>query len=136
MVVDEVEAGLETAARLLRKLQLPRNRIEEQLHLAREETQHSSRPVELPPVTLSANADLRSLELEPIELTNGTPTQGKTLRQLELRERTGALVVARRRAGVLQLDLGPDEPLLVGDILYVAGPHEALAKAYTYLLGT
>jgi len=47
--------------------------------------------------------------------------RGKTLRELELRQRYGINVIAVRRGADLKIDLAPDETLQEGDILIIAG---------------
>jgi CPA2 family monovalent cation:H+ antiporter-2 len=62
-----------------------------------------------------------------------SPADGRTLRELDLRGRTGAAVLAIRR-GERDLALpGGEERVLVGDVLALAGSDEAIAAACALL---
>lgn len=74
---------------------------------------------------------------EPLRLREGDPAVGQTLASLDLRGATGANVVAILRVRGEELEsVTPmaDEPLLVGDVLAIAGAPEALAAARALLL--
>jgi K+/H+ antiporter YhaU regulatory subunit KhtT len=58
---------------------------------------------------------------------------GRSARALDLRARTGALLVAVRRAGDLLDQVDPAEPFQVGDVLFLAGAQASLAEALTLL---
>jgi K+/H+ antiporter YhaU regulatory subunit KhtT len=59
----------------------------------------------------------------------GSPAAGRTARELDLRHRTGALLVAIQRAGVLVENPDPSDPLGVGDVVYLVGSKDAVASA-------
>src|SRR3989441_374423 len=73
--------------------------------------------------------------LAAVRLELGSAVIGRTLAQLNLRGRTGATVLAITRAdgGVLVPTAG--ERLRVGDVLAVAGTHEAIEAAKAALVG-
>jgi voltage-gated potassium channel len=75
-------------------------------------------------VTTAAGADLR---FEEIEVTESSGRGGKTIRELDIRNRTGALVVAlRKRDGTFDTTPTPEAMLEVGDVLIAAGTEEEL----------
>lgn len=53
---------------------------------------------------------------------------GKTLRNLDLRRKTGLNVVAIKRATEVEVSVSPDEPLREGDILIAIGTNEGVQK--------
>jgi CPA2 family monovalent cation:H+ antiporter-2 len=63
----------------------------------------------------------------------GTRAAGATLRELDLRGRTGAAVVAIRRGDESLTQCTGSTQLLAGDVLAVAGTHEALSAAASLL---
>jgi voltage-gated potassium channel len=70
-------------------------------------------------VTTAAGADLR---FEEIEVTESSGRGGKTIRELDIRNRTGALVVALRKGdGSFDTTPTPEAMLEVGDVLIAAG---------------
>jgi monovalent cation:H+ antiporter-2, CPA2 family len=70
----------------------------------------------------------------PVRLDQGSPAVGRTLTQLNLRAITGATVLAIVRQGQ-GLVPTPDDALEVGDVLALAGTHEALDSARQILGG-
>ena len=75
-------------------------------------------------VTTAAGADLR---FEEIEITGASGQGGKTIRELDIRNRTGALIVAlRKRDGTFDTTPTPEALLEVGDVLIAAGTEEEL----------
>lgn len=54
---------------------------------------------------------------------------GQSLRQIDLRKRTGATVIAAVRDGKPAANVGPDLVLQAGDLLVVLGNHKALDDA-------
>jgi len=75
-------------------------------------------------VTSAAGPDLH---FEEIEVTSSSGTAGKTLRELRIRQATGALVVAiRQRDGGFDATPLPDARLEDGDVVIAAGTLEEL----------
>ena len=78
---------------------------------------------------------LRDADLETVILAAGSPAIGKLIRELELRTRTGASIVAIERGGVNNVNPGPDEELQVSDQVLLLGSAAQLEKARKHLLG-
>ena len=75
-------------------------------------------------VTSAGGADLR---FEEIEVTDASGQGGKTIRDLEIRKETGALIVAlRKRDGTFDTTPTPEAAVEVGDVLIAAGTEEEL----------
>jgi voltage-gated potassium channel len=74
-------------------------------------------------VTTASGDDLR---FEEIEVTAASGQGGKTIRDLDIRKETGALIVAlRKRDGSFDTTPSPDEVIEAGDVLIGVGtPHE------------
>ena len=80
----------------------------------------------------------RNLEfrLEELAVAPSSPIAGKTLRDAQLRDRTGALVLALRDAhGVLRTNPTPDTTIEAGDLLIAIGT-EAELRALADLVGS
>ena len=65
----------------------------------------------------------------PVRLKEGTAVVGKTLAQLDLRGTTGATVLAIARGDAGIVAPGAQERLATGDVLALAGTHEAVDAA-------
>jgi voltage-gated potassium channel len=75
-------------------------------------------------VTSSAGVDLR---FEEIEVTEASGQGGKSIRELDIRKATGALIVAlRKRDGTFDTTPTPEATVDVGDVLIAAGTEEEL----------
>ena len=75
-------------------------------------------------VTSSTGSDLR---FEEIEVTDACGQGGKSIRDLDIRKETGALIVAlRKRDGTFDTTPTPQAVLEVGDVLIAAGTEEEL----------
>jgi voltage-gated potassium channel len=75
-------------------------------------------------VTSAAGTDLR---FEEIEVTSACGQGGKSIRDLDVRKQTGALIVALRKGdGTFDTTPTPEATLDVGDVLIAAGTEEEL----------
>jgi voltage-gated potassium channel len=75
-------------------------------------------------VTTAAGGDLR---FEEIEVTDACGQAGKTIKDVDIRKETGALVVAlRKRDGTFDTTPTPEAQLESGDVLIAAGTDEEL----------
>jgi voltage-gated potassium channel len=69
------------------------------------------------------------LRFEEIEVVASCPHAGRTIRELAIRDATGAIVVAVRKAdGALLPSPGPDTALAVGDVLIGVGSPEQIGR--------
>jgi voltage-gated potassium channel len=80
-------------------------------------------------VTTASGNDLR---FEEIEVTTACGQGGKSIRELDIRKETGALVVAlRKRDGTFDTTPTPEAVLDIGDVLIAAGTEEELRALET-----
>jgi CPA2 family monovalent cation:H+ antiporter-2 len=80
---------------------------------------------ELPPMP----ALLREAQLETVVVSGASSCAGRLVRELELRARTGASIVAIERAGKTLVNPGPDDEVQAGDKLLLLGSVTQLAAA-------
>jgi voltage-gated potassium channel len=75
-------------------------------------------------VTSASGSDLR---FEEIEVTTACGQGGKSIKDLDVRKETGALIVAlRKQDGTFDTTPTPEAVLEVGDVLIAAGTEEEL----------
>jgi CPA2 family monovalent cation:H+ antiporter-2 len=74
-------------------------------------------------------AELTGLEIKAIEVPNGSPLIGRNLRQIRLRNRTGASVVGTERDGQQMMNPDPTTTLQVRDRLFLMGRPEQIDAA-------
>ncbi|GBD27130.1 Glutathione-regulated potassium-efflux system protein KefC [bacterium HR30] len=136
VIPEEFETSVEIFARVLRLLRVPRNIINAQVDLIRQEGYSMLRGLELPRQTLDQLDEiLAATTTESFLVTRDSPLCGHTLRDLRLRKETGATVIAIVRNGKPITNPEPDEPLRAGDILVLVGSHQQLDHALQRLSG-
>jgi len=133
VVAEEVEGAMEVLVRLMRWLELPRNRIHARVREARESTQTSEREVTMPRSSLDKHGALADLKIDSLAIEPDSHAAGRSLIDLSLRSRTGALIVAVRRAGELLEPFDPTTPLLPADVVYVVGSSLSIRAAMALL---
>lgn len=69
-----------------------------------------------------------SEDISVVEIVVSKGLSGKTLRDLNLRNRMGLTIVAIKRNHNVNVFVSPDEPLREGDILVAVGPNEGVQK--------
>jgi CPA2 family monovalent cation:H+ antiporter-2 len=133
VVAEEVEASLEVMARLLRRLEVPRNLIESQVRVARLALHSGDRRLTLPRVAVPELEALAGLNVENVLVEPRWHAAGRSAVELALRKQTRALIVALRRDGALVDDPDPAEQLRAGDEVYLCGSRESIARAVELL---
>ncbi|HZX40749.1 MAG TPA: TrkA C-terminal domain-containing protein, partial [Myxococcaceae bacterium] len=96
--------------------------------LARPVAEHHEEPAGL-------RSFLREAQLELVPLDDAAPANGRLIRELELRSRTGASVVGIDRGEDTVVNPGPDEELQSGDNVLLLGSPVQRAAAHRLLTG-
>jgi CPA2 family monovalent cation:H+ antiporter-2 len=133
IVSEELEAGVELLARVLRDAGVARNVITERVREARVETQPSARKETLPRRKLRNVAELDELKIETCMIREGHFAVGKSTAGMNLRQETGATLVALRRQGELSEQPDIHAPFAPGDLLYLVGSKESVNAAVAFL---
>lgn len=134
VIAEEFESAIEIFTRVLARFHVPRNIIRTQTRLLRGEGYQMLRS---PALHGEVSAELlRALEAgttDLFRLDEGSPAAGETLRELELRRRTGATVIAVVRDETPIPNPAPDLTLAVGDTLVLVGSHQQVDHAMSLL---
>jgi len=134
LVVEEVEAGVETLARVLRSIDTPMNLIKSEIRRAREQTQESSRVTSsLPRRRLGEMPELSELKIESLVIRADALAVGRSPAEMQLRTRSGALIVAMRRGGHLLEEPDPKLCFAAGDVAYLVGTRESIRRCLEIL---
>ena len=130
VVVEEFEASIELFARILELYEIPTNIIRRELDSLRAEHYGALRGDADPDLKLDA---LRHLgihsALELVEVEEGSPSIGENPTSLDLRKRTGAVVVAVVRNGKAIYKTHAGSAFLAGDTVVLVGERESLETA-------
>jgi CPA2 family monovalent cation:H+ antiporter-2 len=129
VVTETFEAGIEFIARILRRLNFPKQEVERQVARARGSRYEFIRRNEFAPLPLSeVRRTLDSLRVEFLEIPSGSPLVGRTLRDAGIRKSTGALVLAVVRDGAIVHNPDADFSLNTQDTILVSGAVEQIAR--------
>jgi CPA2 family monovalent cation:H+ antiporter-2 len=130
VIPEEFETSVEIFSRVLAKYLIPRDEIDKLVvhlrsdgyemfrNLVRESSSFSNLDLQLPDVEVS------SLRVE-----EGSPIEGKSLLELELRKKYGVTVLALRRETQTFPNPDVEMPFFADDILYLMGNPEELAES-------
>jgi monovalent cation:H+ antiporter-2, CPA2 family len=135
VIPEEFETSIEIFSRVLQRYGLPRHVIESQIEEIRsqgyEMLRSPSSPQQLPRLMRAPNLNeaLQEATTETIKLDEDSPAAGKTLGQLDLRERTGATLIAVVRGDTTKVSPGARYELKAGDTLVLFGKPKYIARA-------
>ena len=133
VISSELEAAVEIMARVLRLMHVPRNIIDRELALVREQTQPSARRSTVPRNTLADLGEIGDLKVESYQVADSQFVAGKSLKELGLRTKTGANVIALSRKGKVFDNPGPDLPMQPGDVIYLLGSLQHVRDAMCFM---
>ncbi len=134
VVPEEFETSLELAGAAMaaygvsgRAIERDKARIRQERYASLVAEGRATRPV------APLGALLTAADLDEVALGEGSPASGRTLREIDLRGRSGASVVAVARGGDLTGNPAPDFALRSGDVLWVWGQPPQLEAARALL---
>jgi K+:H+ antiporter len=136
VIPEEFETSVEIFARVLQFYGVSRNVIAREVSDIRRSGYEMLRSPSLPLAELDAIANaFAQTTTETVFVPEDSPATGKTLRDLDLRNRTGVTVTAAVRDGNTEINLGPDFRVQSDDILILLGRPEQIESAVEYLTG-
>ena len=139
VVAEEIEAWMEIALRVLRIFGMPREALAEQIGALRAGDYEAQRIIPMPGQPLRHLWRLLpEVDLETFVVLPGSALAGMQLREVDLRNRSGAVVVALVRpnevlynpAPVMVLE-GGDQLVLMGSRLQLEAANEALEESHS-----
>ena len=132
VVSEEVEGAVEMLHRMLRSVEVPRNVIEDRIRTARSGSLESDRKQTVPRLRLGEVRDLEHLKIESALVLPECTGRGRSAKELEIRSRTGALMVGLRRGTQLLEKPDPTVPFESGDVVYFVGTSDAVTAALRF----
>ncbi len=125
VIPEEFETSVEVFSRIMGRYMVPREEIERFIEEVRHDEYQMFRTMADPLVMAHGrSAELPEVEISLLRIDPGTPLDGRTLGEIDLRRRHGVtLLEIRREEGVISNPAG-DEALRAGDTLVVMGPKE------------
>ncbi|MEJ2181922.1 MAG: cation:proton antiporter [Nitrospirota bacterium] len=133
IIPEEFETSVEIFSRVLHHYNVPLNVINDRIEAIRQNSYRALRAHELPHKTMAEREDIMSqLQTESYLVKDGSPLAGHSLRELHLRGRTGATVIAIEREGKAIHNPSGETTIKEGDILLLMGAREDLSRALEY----
>ncbi len=134
VIPEEFETSVEIFARVLRDYRIPGNVIQNQIDLVREEGYAMLRNPSIKGEKLARLTNiLEKTIMDTFYVEVGCNVEGKTLRELDLRKKSGSTVIAIVRKGEAKTNPHADFMIDAGDILVLLGSHAELSKAFEML---
>ncbi len=126
--------SIEIFAKVLHHYQVPKNLMIEQIERIRSSSYEVLRQVELPPKNLPQKCEiLLDIDTETYLISDRSHASGRSIKELRIRSTTGATVIAVKRGSEIIPSPELDFVFVPGDILYLIGNKESLAKAFALL---
>lgn len=134
VIPEEFETSIEIFARVLEEFRIPRNVINAQIKIIRSEGYGMLRGVAKTRRSMEKIAELLKAGTAETFLIHGdSPADGKSLKELDLRQKTGATIIAVVRGEKSIASPSPDFILREGDTLVLVASHADMDKAFVFL---
>lgn len=134
VIAEEFETSIEIFTRVLQHLRVPRNIIRAETKVLRGDTYQMFRSPGGARAVSDAVLEALARGTEDIfRIEKGMPCESRTIRELDLRRRAGATVIAVVRGGEPLTNPDPDLQLVPGDSLVLVGSHAELERAFDLL---
>jgi CPA2 family monovalent cation:H+ antiporter-2 len=134
VVAEAFESAIEVFTRVLDRYHVPRNVIRAQTRVLRGEGYRMLRAPSLDRTVSQAVMDALAAGTTDLYLLDAeSAVPGRSLRELDLRRRSGATVIAVVRDGTSHLNPEPDLSLAGGDCLVLMGSHQEIDRAFDLL---
>jgi CPA2 family monovalent cation:H+ antiporter-2 len=134
VIPEEYETSIEIFSRVLKEYGIARHVIHRQVSEVRSEGYQMLRSPSLSLVEVREISDaLGGASTETLVVEAGSPVEGKTIGELELRSRTGVTVIAVAREGQTEINPGPQLKIQADDALVLLGTPEQIDHAIEHI---
>ncbi|MFZ5905979.1 MAG: cation:proton antiporter [Nitrospirota bacterium] len=136
VIPEEFETSIEIFSRVLHRYSFPRNAILDMVDKIRSNSYTALRSVEVPRRHLFEKYEwLPEIEIDGFRITEGSHLDEKTIKELQIRKKTGVTIIAVRRGKTVHTNPQPDFRLKAGDFLLYTGDRENMQNALSYFSG-
>lgn len=134
VIPEEFETSIEIFSRTLHHYQVPRNIISEHINNIRKNSYKALRTTALPAKFLSERYEImKSIETETYLINDKSRLAGCSIKDLQLRSKTGATIIAIQRGEDVHYNPSPDFILKSKDVIFMIGKAKHLTSAIEYL---
>ncbi len=136
VIPEEFETSIEIFSRVLHRYSFPRNIILDMVDKIRSNSYTALRSVDLPRRLLFEKYEwLPEIEIDGYRIVEGSPLSEKTIKELQVRKKTGATIIAVRRGKTIHTNPDPDFRLKADDLILFTGDREKMTNALLYFKG-
>lgn len=134
VIPEEFETSIEIFSRVLHRYSFPRNAILDMIGKIRSNSYTALRDVDVPKRHLFEKYEwLPEIEIDGYRIPEGSHLHEKTIKELQIRKKTGVTVIAVRRDNKVHTIPEPDFRLQAGDFILFTGDRESMSNALDYL---
>lgn len=136
VIPEEFETSIEIFSRVLFKYNFPNNVIMDMVDTIRSGNYTALRNLELPQRHLFDKCEwLPEIDMDGFKVSADSIVVEKSIKELQVRKRTGVTVIAVRRGSDVFTNPEPDFRLKAGDIILFTGGREEMLEALKYFRG-
>lgn len=134
VIPEEFETSIEIFARTLEEFHIPKNIIDAQIKVIRDESYGMLRGVSKTKRSMEKITELlRAGTAETFYVSKDSPAVGNSLGDLDLRQKTGATVIAIVREEKSFTSPSPEFKIREGDTLVLVASHQDMDRAFNFL---
>jgi len=134
VIPEEFETSIEIFSRTLHHYQVPRNVISEHINSIRKNSYKALRTTALPAIFLTDRYEImKAIETETYLIGEKSRLDNYSIKELQLRTKTGATIIAVQRGQHVHYNPSPDFVLKAGDVIFLIGKAKHLSHAIEYL---
>ena len=136
VIPEEFETSIEIFSRVLHRYSFPRNAILDMVDKIRSSSYAALRSVEVPRRHLFEKYEwLPEIEIDGYHIPENSDLSEKTIKELQIRKKTGVTIIAVRRGKIVHTNPEPDFRFRSGDFILFTGDRENMNAALDYFQG-
>ena len=136
VIPEEFETSIEIFSRVLHRYSFPRNAILDMVDKIRSDSYTALRSVEVPRRNLFEKYEwLPEIEIDGYRVPEDSSLSEKTIKELQVRKKTGVTIIAVRRGKNVYTNPEPDFRFRRGDFLLFTGDRENMNAALNFFQG-
>ncbi len=137
VIPEEFETSIEIFSKVLHKYNFPNNVILDMVEKIRSGSYTALRGIDLPRRQLFDKCEwIPEMEIEGYRIPEASHLPGKSIAELQIREKTGSTIIAVRRGPKVHTNPEPDFRFKAGDIILFTGSREHMNAALAYFKKT
>jgi CPA2 family monovalent cation:H+ antiporter-2 len=136
VIPEEFETSIEIFSRVLHQYSFPRNVILDMVEKIRSNSYTALRNIDVPKRHLFEEHEwLPEIELDGFRIPDGSHISDKSIKELQVRKKTGVTVIAVKRDQKVHINPEPDFIFKAGDIVLFTGDKKSMHNALNYFKG-